>query len=293
MKLICQNTGSYNRKTKTEVGEFIGETRVQLNPDARNYIIHDDEKYEIGSGSRDVQSRSQNATHLICTKYDILRHSNNHDVLNLMTTLPAKYYLNKEYREHYKSLLKRGISAEINGRTKSVDIYDTEIYMEGAAAYLVYKKVLKDYIVGLIDIGGDTINGMVFANGKLQKETITTLDLGTIKIEREIIDTLNTKFSGWNVQDYELKNIFQDDELKGIVGSICNRYVDELRKRLLEKKWNLERSLIFATGGGSNLLEPYIKQNFKKVIISENGVFDNVRGLWIAGQVIYNATNNY
>lgn len=286
-KLFCQNTGYYNRKTKTLNGEYIAPTRSQINVDAHNYILIDGEKYEVGEGLRDVRGRADSDTHLICTKYDILRHSDNNDTINLMLALPCNYFRNKEYREKYRLLIPEILEGEVNGVNKTVHIKNKEIYMEGAAAYLIYKQAFKDNVVGVIDIGGNTINCMVYAYGKIQIDTIMTLDTGTIKLERDLIDALNTS-RGWYTQEYELKEIIESGECSSIVNNVFDRHIDRLRKSLLEKKWNLERMWLFATGGGASTLEKTLKKYFSKVVVSKYGLYDNVRGMWEAGRVIFN-----
>lgn len=287
VKLFCQNTGSYNRKTKTVFGECIKPTRVQLNIDASNYIVIDGQKYEVGEGVRDIQNRMDSEVHRICTIYDILKHSKNLDTINLMMLLPANYYLNKSYRDQYRKLLGKVVTGEVDGENKTVFIQNTEIYMEGAAAYLLHKNRYKGRSVGVLEIGGNTINGMVFVDGKVVIDSIITLDLGTIKVERELIDLLNTKHPGWNVQEYELPELMTNTDERDVVDKIMIKYVSLIKSALLEKKWNLQRIEMLATGGGAKLFDPYLKGTFNNVYVAEDGVWDNVRGLWLAGQVIF------
>lgn len=286
-KLFCQNTGYYNRKTKTVNGEYLAPTRTQLNVDASKYLLVDGEKYEVGEGFRDIRGRADNDTHLICTKYDILKHSDDGDAINLMLALPCNYFRNKTYRERYKLLLPRTLTGEVDGNNKKIYIENREVYMEGAAAYLLYKSAFKDYVVGVIDIGGNTINCMIYAYGKVQIETIMTLDTGTIKLERDLIDALNTA-NGWYMQGYELREIIQSGEYNHIIDKVYDKHIDVLRKSLQEKKWNLDRMMLFITGGGANTLNASLKKHFKKVVVSKEGLFDNVRGMWEAESVIFN-----
>lgn len=287
-KLICQNTGSYNRKTKTIFGEFIKPTqmqRIELNVDVENCICIGDKKYSVGEGVRDIQSRVDSEVHKICTMYDILDHSKNLDRVDVMLALPANYFLNREYRDKYKGILGKVISGEINGEYKTVFINRVEVYMEGAAAYLLHKDKYKGP-VGLIDVGGNTINAMIFIDGKIVKESIVTMDLGMLKIERELIDTLNTKHPGWNVQSYEVKGLLNDAGDR-VVSMLLDKYALQIKGALLEKKWNIGRIPVIATGGGASDLEVPLKTVFGNVNIVSDGVFDNVRGMWSVGRTLF------
>lgn len=288
-KLICQNTGSYNRKTKISLTEeFIKPTlaqRSELKIDIDNSIVIAGKKYSIGEGARDIQSRVDSEIHRVCTIYDILHHSKDGDSVNIMLALPPNYYLNRPYREQYKKLLDNVLVAEVNGVKKMVFVEHVEVYMECAAAYLEYTSRYNGP-VGIINFGGNTIIGIIFVDGKIVKESIVTLDLGMLKIERELIDSFNINNTGWNVQHYEIKGLMKDTDNK-IVESVVEKYMIQLKNSLLEKKWNLGRIPLIASGGGALDMKENITRVFGNVEIKKDCVFDDVRGLWKVGEVIF------
>jgi len=284
MKFLCVNAGYYNTKIKSMSGECIYESKIQVNDDASKYIIIDNVKYEIGEGKRDIGNKFDNDTHTYCTYYGIIKNSKHFDTVNLMLALPMNVYLNKGFRDEYKKKFEnRTLSYVVDGEFKSVMVNSATVYMEGASAMLLYRQQFND-VVGLVDIGGNTVNCAIFKKGKILLDTITTLDLGMIKLERSLIDELNIQ-SGLNIQDYEIKSFLKSDEK--VVEMIINKHIQSIYQRLLEKKWNLSHIPIIATGGGAEDLRQYLPKYFNKVYISENPVMDNVKGLWLAGQVIY------
>ena len=206
--------------------------------------------------------------------------------IDLVAALPFSLYLNREYRENYKKKLIGTHRGVVDGEERKVYVRDCTVFAEGAAAYLPYKSVLQDKSVGILDFGGNTINCLIYDRGNLLKETISTLDLGMIKLERAIIDALNIK-NGWNVQEYEVKDIIENNECKDLVDKCVNEHMQQIKLRLIEKKWNIERLTIFATGGGSQQLKSYLESTFNNVIVSSNGLWDNVDGLKIVGDEIY------
>lgn len=284
MKLICINAGFYNTKIKTQDIEDVYESKTQLNDDAKNFIIVDDAKHEIGEGRRDINCKFDNNIHMLCTNYAILKHSKHFEAVNLMLALPMNVYLNREFREEYKNkFTDKAVSYFTDSGFKTVIVKDASVYMEGAAAMLLYRNQFPG-VVGLIDIGGNTVNCAVFNNGKILLDTITTLDLGIIKLERMLIDELNIQ-QGLNVQNYEIKSFFKSHD--EIVKKVVDKHIQEIHQRLLEKKWNLKSIPIIATGGGADDLRQYLPSHFAKVVVSREPVMDNVRGLWLAGSVIY------
>lgn len=284
MALIL-NCGFYNTKIDGGSGRFIFPTRVQESEDGSKTLILNDLSYEIGVGARDISDKQISIVHQVCTEYSILKHSSNQEI-DIVVALPFRLYLNREYRENYKKKIVGTHTGIVDGIQREVYVRDCTVFAEGAAAYLPYKQSFKNEVVGVLDFGGNTINCMIYDRGNLLKDTITTLDLGMIKLERKIIDTLNIE-TGWNLQEYEVRDIIEHGECKQTVDRCIREHIREVKQRLLEKKWNIDRLTIFATGGGSSQLEEHLEKEFKAVLISKNGLFDNLNGLRMVGDEVY------
>ncbi len=284
MALIV-NCGFYNTKIKIGNKRIVFPTRVQESEDGSKTLILNDISYEIGVGSRDISDKQLSLVHNVCTQYSILKYANKPKI-EVVVALPFNLYLNKEYRENYKRKIigvHRGI---VDGLETEVIVKDCTVFAEGAAAYLPYKSSLKNEVVGILDIGGNTINCMIYDRGNLLKNTVSTLDLGMIKLERKIIDTLNIR-TGWNVQEYEVKEIIERGEYKTVVDECISKHIRDIKQRLLEKKWNIDRITLFATGGGSQQIQEQLEKEFKNIIVSSNGLWDNLEGMSIVGDEIY------
>lgn len=282
--ILAINAGYYNTKVKSNSGLFIHPTKVQENIDGSKTLIIRDTKYEIGNGNRDINDKQLNRVHDVCTIYNILKYGCVEGT-HLITCLPMGLYLDRGYREQYREKWIGTHDGVVDGLNRRVNIKQCTVFAEGAAAYLPYKATLKDYAVGILDFGGNTINCMIYAYGELQRDTISTLDLGMIKLERAIIDELNEKMH-WNVQEYEVREIIKSGEAKEVVEQCINKHLESVKQRLLEKKWNVDRLTIFATGGGSLQLKEYLEKKFNRVLVSDTGVWDNVNGLWLVGGAI-------
>lgn len=282
--LLAINCGFYNTKVKSLAGRFVHPTKIQENEGGTKTLILDGVTYEVGVGARDISEKQLNKAHEVCTNYSLLKHASA-DSVSLMVALPIGIYLNRDYRERYREKLLGTHTGIIDGHLKTAYVKTCTVIAEGAAAYLPYKTILKDKVVGILDFGGNTINCIIYDNGNLIKDTITQLDLGMIKLERNIIDEINSK-TAWSVQEYEVKEIIENNECKEIVDRCIYNHIKEIKQRLRERKWNIDRLTIFATGGGSVQLKEYLEASFNRIIVSRYGLWDNVEGLWLAGEVI-------
>ncbi|MBP1924570.1 hypothetical protein J2Z76_000423 [Sedimentibacter acidaminivorans] len=286
MKNIYINAGYYNTKIATESQLKIFESKVQFNEDAKRYIKIDDRKLEIGNGKRNINDKNNNMVNDYITIYSILNLCDRIDSTNIILALPINQYLNTELKNDYKNkLMNRTLNYEIDGIKKIITVEKVEVFMEGAAAMLNYNY---KGIVGLIDIGGNTANCILFNNGKAILESITQLDCSMLRLEKEIIDTVNIKKLS-NYQDYEFDSLISSKniEIKLIIDNLINKFIDNLKYNLKLKKWNVDNLKLFFTGGGSLTLSAYIKDAFGNVEISEDPLFDNVKGLQKVGRVIF------
>lgn len=283
--ILALNCGFYNTKVKTLTTKDIHPTRVQINDNGTRTLIINDVSYEVGNGARDITDKSLSTVHQICTEYNILKHCTDIEI-KLVVALPMSRYLDKDYRERYRIGLIGAHVGVVDGVHKKVEVTECTVFAEGAAAYLPYKSILKDKVVGILDFGGATINCMIYSNGQLLKDTITTLDLGMIRLERTLIDAINIA-TGWNVQDYEIKEIIKNGECQDVVEKCIYEHLEVIKQRLHEKKWNTDRLTLFCTGGGSVQLKDYLESYFKRVFVSKEGIWDNVEGLWLVGRELY------
>lgn len=282
MGLLALNPGFYNTKVKTADVRAIHETRAAtIVTEGTNTLKIGKTVYEIGEGSRDISDKTTSEVSKICAKYNILKYGDTDTALAV--ALPMRFFLNKGYREGYEEIFKGTHVGMIDGVQKVVNVTNVICYAEGAAVYLRYKKQFEDKIVGIIDIGGNDINGMIYDHGKIIKNSIVPLDLGMIKIERRIKDEINIHKT-WNLQDYEIKEVMQDEECKDITGNVIKEHIAKVKNALTEKQWNIEKLPIFFTGGGSKVLSESLEQAFNHALISEDCLYDNVEGLYLVLQ---------
>lgn len=291
LRFIKTNVGFYNSKTIKQDGTCeIYKTMTQVNTLASTqYIELDAVKYQVGVGQRSVGDKIDSSTHMLCTYYNILSNCDNGDDIVLIVLLPMKNYINDDYVKVYKQMFLNTpvLKGKVNGQTKIATIRDVVVYMEGASVVNLYDDVFEDRTVGLIDIGGNTINGAVFIDGEIQLNTCHTMPLGTIKLERSIIDVLDSELN-WSTQTYEIPELLMSDDptIKKLVDKVCTKFVSNIYDNLLEYNWNLHNLKLFATGGGSKLLHKYLEDKFNNIVFSKDPIFDNVKGLLYIEEMI-------
>lgn len=295
-KTIYVNSGYYNTKYSCDGVYKIMESKAQINDCANRYLVIEDEKLEVGVGKRDINTKDNNLLNHYLTIYSILDFCNAEDEVNILLALPYHQYINVELREKYKnSLSSKALEYNINGVKKKVLVDRCEVYLEGASAMLnakqqeEYKDKFDDNIIGLIDIGGNTILCMIFDNGKLIKKTIVQINSSMLVLETNIINNINSKLSTY-YQDYEFKRLLKSDDtiIKDIIENRVSVFIDNLIYELRVNQWNDIRNIpLFFTGGGSIILKPYLEIEFPNAIFSDDALFDNVKGLEIVGKVAF------
>ena len=131
-----------------------------------------------------------------------------------------------------------------------------------------------------MDVGGLTINAMIFDNGKLVPGTAFSCQLGAIILENRIRMVLQQN-KLVNIPDYQIKYLLNDNG----VSKVLEEYMEEIRLEI--RKMNYPTKLDFRfTGGGSLKFKNMFEQYFN-AFISNDAVWENVRGLYLLSQVVW------
>lgn len=270
MENICINNGYFATKVKTHTKEFQFESKVSKALDKYNAnLTLGEELYKVGSGNNDLElDKTTSFTQQACVLYAIQRSTLDKEV-RVMSALPINTYSNLRARENYKEWL------------LCMDrIKECEVYPEGAAATLSDITWYNNRLVCLADIGGLTINFMIFDNGKLVPGTAFSCQLGAIILENRIRIALQQK-GLVNIPDYQIKYLLNTNE----VSQILEEYIDEIQLEL--RKMNYPSKLEYRfTGGGALKFKALFKESFN-AYIHEEAVWENVRGLYLLSQVVW------
>lgn len=270
MAFVCINNGYANTKVKIGKEEHIfrSATRLsQLEYDS-NIVEVNGNRLVVGEGEVDVDlNKTSSETQIACIKHALqlsgLRET------NVITAMPVNSYLNKQAREEYKKMFK-GIQG----------VKEVVVYMEGVAATLCDYGWYKHKLVCLLDIGGLTINAMLLDDGELVPNTAFSMQLGTIILDNRIRKALEQN-SLCNVPSYQIKYLANSSEAMNVLRD----YVKEIKQSL--KKANYPTDVQFRlTGGGSLQYHVFLKGQFN-AYLSQDAIWENVRGLDVVGRMIY------
>jgi plasmid segregation protein ParM len=237
--------------------------------------------------------KTSNELHKICTYAALASLSNFIGTeFNIVVGYPINIFsANKEtFAEYLKT--SDFIETELDGEIKVFKVNDCLVFPQGAGALYVNPERYKNKVIAILDIGGLTINGCIFDNLNLIRESIFTENLGTIILQNKVKKALDKRFS-LNIQEYELPWIIKNgyrqgkEESKKIIDEVLMNHVEEIRKMARVNNWNIDNLEILLAGGGSLLLEDHLKKVFTAATVSDDPVNDNVKGFYNIGRMMY------
>lgn len=278
MGIISINNGYWATKVVDGARKYTFESCIEKQiDDYSEGVVIGGVKYKVGEGSRDIGlDKSKNTVQLACIAYALGKCGDIES--KVITSLPVNLYVNRNVREEY---LEKILSLKTNSK-----IVDARVYMEGAAAQLYDAAWYQNRLVVLIDIGGLTINVMIFDNGKLVAGTQDSFNLGTIILDNKIRTALSRAGCD-NYTDYQIPYLFSSSDpiIEGIVCDVVSEHIEEIRQTLKKKGYPTKIEYRF-TGGGSLRIKDYLKREFNGYI-GNNPVWENAIGQYLVGAVIW------
>jgi plasmid segregation protein ParM len=268
-------------------------------------IISNDEEYAVGKmalknstiRNHDVTDDKylSESTKLLASTALSLTSESAFSVGGVVIGLPIhKMNIAKKVAKEYKGEkfgVKLGYFGEYEAKIKTVAIEQVTVVAQphGTLFNLILddngqleNKELAKSGVAIFDIGYKTNDGIVFKNlDPIGRLTIHSKSGMHVAYE-EIRGKISRKFNGLEIQTYEVPEIVRTGTIKGNnVKNIVNEsfynlavnIVNEIKTRW-EDAWEVEH--IIFTGGGSQLLQPYLSQVFSDAIFS--GQTSNAEG---------------
>lgn len=206
----------------------------------------------------------------------------------------------EELEDYYKGMRVRYTTPQ--GINRKIIINSCYCYIQGIAALnnetldaqgraVEDKYETKTY--GTIDIGGKTIDGLVFSKGEPVAETIIKLDLGTTQafedVSRETGVPINIIQEAYFNQDYKIYYDndkadsdgyhYLENKFKTAFAELADRIVDEITF-----KWsnfiNLMEFVLLFGGGANSLDDPIANRLGKRIKVANDPQFANVKGYY-------------
>lgn len=232
-------------------------------------------KYCIEQGNYDFEFNKTEKNYLPFLLNAISRATDDEEV-EIMMGAPAEHV--SGLREKFKEqLLGKEINYKYKGIDKKVKINNLGIIGEGFATYFAIPSAVRNVNgnLGIIDIGGRTVNVATFINGKQDK--VCTLNFGMIDLKNNLLKEL--KKSGKDYDINTVENLLVNGKL-----NIDEKEKEQIIKKIINdiKLYKIDIDLYswFITGGGAidigNMLDDY----FGKDSIIKDALYTNVLGYY-------------
>jgi plasmid segregation protein ParM len=218
----------------------------------RNYIVGE------GASMEDLDyDKTNSELHKICTYTALARLSNYIGCnFNLVVGYPLNIYSEGKdtFAEYLKTdeLIETSIRYEKNIKEKKLfGVNECIVFPQGAGAVFCDSDKWRDKTVSIIDVGGQTVNGVVMKNLNIVRGTRFTEKLGMFILQNDIKKNLNSTYQT-DIQEYQLEEIMKDKyytkygkKMEGseeIIEETIVNHVKTIQNFMTKNKHNIEGS---------------------------------------------------
>lgn len=279
--------------------------KVDKNFKLNNYndfhVKWNDEYYLIGDGARYVdydttkhKLQHKLSTYILCS--ELLQEINNKDVY-LVILSPLSMYVNEKAREEFKYFIFNNgkIRFQLNHNDVNFNIKDITVLGEVCSVPFNNFELFQNTTVGVLDIGGLNVNGLIIKNMSPVRGTEFTVNAGSLIVMEKIRKELNKEIPGANIQEYQMDNIIKQGYYLGdkkysqeIISTILKTHFKDILQIAKANNWDTKGLNIVCTGGGSlDLGINNIKKYIPQATLSSNPVWDNCIGGKRVGEMLY------
>lgn len=295
-KGLLNNNG---RRFRTKMEKANKNTRTNGYNDF--HIKWNDKYYLIGDGARYVdydttkhKLQHKLSTYILCN--ELLKRTDNRDVF-LIVLSPLSMYSNEQTREKFKYFIFNNgkVKFQLNNNDVRINIKDVTILGEVCTIPFNNIELFQNKTVGVLDIGGLNVNGLIIKNMSPVKGTEFTINAGSLIVMEKIRKELNKEISGANIQEYQMDTIVKQGYYLGdkkhsqqIISSILKNHFKDILQVAKANNWDTKGLNIVCTGGGSiDLGIKNIQMYIPQAKLSSNPVWDNCIGGKRVGEILY------
>lgn len=299
MKLVAIDNGYWATKVYAKGVRFSFRSKYERASDALNKnalrLTYENVDYLVGDGATMTNAeydKTTNELHRICTYTALANLSSVGTEFNLVVGYPLSLYVSGANK--FSDYLQQDdyIEVRFNGELRVFKINNCTVFPQCAGAMYVNPEHFSNKIIGILDFGGLTVNGCIFENLNLVRESIFTENMGGIILFNKIKKVLEAKYE-ISIQEYEMPFIvksglvkYRNESLK-IINEVILNHLEEIKRITRLNKWNIDNITIFATGGTTLLFSDLLRSVFPHIEVSNDPIFDNVRGFYRIGEVLY------
>lgn len=275
----------------------IEESNDSINQNNTFRIQHNDKTYIVGDGAANnyiEYDKTANEYNQIFTMAGLGKiMEDDYEDYKIVAGYPLNLYsANKGIFAKY--LKTNNTVFTIDGLYKRIKIDDCLVFPQGAGSLFVNPNYYRNKLIGIIDIGGLTINLSIFNNLNLQTSSVTSINQGCIILFNKLRKTLNSTFS-LNIQEYQIPNILKEglsingekQKCEDIIDDVMMEHCNLIKAECRRYNWDVETLDILLTGGGALVLDGYLQKIFPQAHIADNPVYSNVLGFYEIGRRYY------
>ncbi len=293
-KALLQNNGI---KFRTKLEEIDDNVNIQNNNSF--YIQWENKHYLIGDGAKyvDYDVSKHKLQHKLAIYTATAKLLKNKNECNLVVLSPLSTYTNAQAREEFRQYILNNHKArfELDGRETELIIKDVTVFAEAIGVSISNIGMFKDKTVGVLDIGGLNVNGIIIKNMKPVRDTEFTINAGSLIIMEKVRKELNREIRNANIQEYQMDTIMKqgfyngDAEIsKEIIQSILSSHFKDIIQITKANNWDMQGLDIVITGGGSlDLGLQNIRKHIPQAQLSSNPVWDSCIGGNKVGAMLY------
>lgn len=269
MTILAIDLGNYN--IKTSEGFMFVSTFTEgevLNPQGEEVLVFQDKTYMMEKGTFDNEYNKSKKNYKPNLLYAISKSiPKNIKEIDLVLGVPVD---NIKITEQFKEELQgKEFEWVLNGKKGTIKINRIATVGEGISAFYTLNKLKRLSPIIMIDIGGRTVNVIVFEKGKIKdKFTIPQgmIDLYDVIAAKE--NATGNRYRAEQIYDLIERNIITDTEKEERL--FIKQIMNEINRRV-----DINLYDIVFSGGGSIALEGHLEEIGD---IIEDGLFANVNG---------------
>lgn len=268
-----------NRNMKTENLIFTSGLQVsEKQPPFGDYMLYGDHYYALTEQRIPYQKdKTLDERFFVLTLFSIVKELDREGTdfsgqllrVSLPVGLPPKHY-GSLYRKFETYLYRDDIHDVIyRGKNYSFCISDVVAFPQDYAAAMTIYGRIKDYVkVIVIDLGGFTLDYLLMRNGHPDLGICDSLDNGVIKLYNSIASRISSEYDIL-LEDLDMDEIIQGKptdypgEVIRTVQEMAKVFTEDFLGSLRERDIDLKSGCVVFVGGGSLLLEKYIRESGK------------------------------
>jgi plasmid segregation protein ParM len=176
--------------------------------------------------------------------------------------------LKTPFKKYLMDLSKNGVNYKYNEKPMSFYIKDVYVYPQDFAACVIFKSgLIQEYsTVHCVDIGDGTVDIIDFVDGRPDKATIDSYEMGISQMRDKMKEVIRRKY-GKSVKDKMIDDVLQNkkvicqDDVKGEIFKMAAEWTETVIGKLLTKVGDFSTAPTVFCGGGSMILKPYIEKS--------------------------------